>query len=56
MDEPSGRKACRDYRRWISIDAGPVFGQAADLAPSRPDQQFATLREIAEKAALKVAK
>jgi hypothetical protein len=52
MDEPPGRKACRDYRRWISIDAGPVLGQAADLAPSTPEQQFA----IVPKAVLKVPK
>jgi hypothetical protein len=45
-----------DYRRWISIDGGQVLGQAADLAPSTPEQQFATLREIAQKAVLKVAK
>ena len=33
-----------------------MLGQAADLAPSTSEQQFATLHEIAQKAVLKVAK
>ena len=36
----------------LILAAFPVLGLAADAAPSTPEQQFATLREIAQKAVL----
>ncbi|MGB8054012.1 MAG: hypothetical protein WCF11_09620, partial [Azonexus sp.] len=36
----------------LILAAFPVLGLAADAAPATPEQQFATLREIAQKAVL----